>query len=160
MAHVKIFTTGGSIDKIYTIDSVLVTGEPAVYEIMYQANVSIGYEIETILKKDSLDITDEERQMLVDRVRDDAATRIVITHGTDTMIQTAQLLTSITDKVIVLTGSMQPAAFKHTDAIFNVGGAVMAAQTLPNGVYIAMNGTVFDPFCVRKNREVYRFEEI
>lgn len=158
---IKIFTTGGSIDKIYsTQESTFVVGEPQIGNILREANVALDFEIESLLKKDSLDITDGDRRMIFEKVKSDPHRHIVITHGTDTMILTAKMLDQIPDKVIVLTGAMQPAAFKRTDAAFNVGCAIIAAQTLPEGAYVVMNGQVFDPHRVRKNLDLDRFEEI
>jgi len=158
---VKLFTTGGSIDKLYsTGESTFIVGEPQSERILEEANVSLDYEVECLLRKDSLEITDADRQMILERIASDPHQRIVITHGTDTMILTAKTLSQIRDKVIVLTGAMQPAAFRRTDAAFNVGGAIIAAQTLPPGVHIVMNGRVFDPHRARKNMALDRFEEV
>jgi len=123
-------------------------------------NVGFEYECESILRKDSLDITDEERQIILGRVAEDKHRHIVITHGTDTMVQTAKTLQSVPDKVIVLTGSMEPARFKSSDAEFNIGCAITAVQLLPPGVYIVINGRIFDSDRVRKNVELGRFEDI
>jgi L-asparaginase len=158
---IKIFTTGGSIDKLYsTPESSFVVGEPQIGNILQEANVSLDCEIESLLKKDSLDITDDDRRLIFEKVRSDPHRHIVITHGTDTMIATAKMLGQIPDKVIVLTGAMQPAAFKQTDAAFNIGCAIIAVQTLPEGVYVVMNGRVFDPHKAMKNVDLDRFEEI
>ena len=160
-AGIKVLTTGGSIDKRYsTRESDFVVGEPAIVGMLQDANVHLPFEVESLLKKDSLDITDDDRRTIVDRVRADPHRRILLTHGTDTMIETALALRGVRDKVIVLTGAMQPAAFKRTDAALNVGGALIALQTLPEGVYVVMNGRVFDPRKAAKNRELDRFEEI
>jgi L-asparaginase len=156
---IKVFTTGGSIDKIYsTQESSFVVGEPQAGQILHEANVNIDYKVESLIKKDSLEITDADRRMIFERVKSDQHRHVVITHGTDTMILTAEMLQEIPDKVIVLTGAMQPAAFKRTDAAFNVGCAIIAVQTLPAGVYVVMNGQVFDPHKVRKNLELDQFE--
>lgn len=158
---VRVFTTGGSIDKVYsTQESALVVGEPVIEDILREANVNFEFEVEPLLKKDSLDITDDDRRMIFERVRSDPHDHIVITHGTDTMMSTAQMLTQIPDKVIVLTGAMHPAAFKRSDSAFNIGSAMIAVQTLPEGVYVVMNGRVFNPHRARKNRELNRFESI
>jgi len=98
--------------------------------------------------------------MIRQAAQNSRAAHIVITHGTDTMIDTARALAGIADKTIVLTGAMQPARFRLTDAVFNIASAMMAAQTLSAGVYIAMNGQIFDPHSSRKNVELNRFEEI
>lgn len=157
--RIKVFTTGGSIDKGYsTRESAFVVGEPRVGDVLRDANVDLQFEIESITKKDSLELTDEDRVLIVDRVRHDPSRHILITHGTDTMPLTARALSAIRDKVIVLTGAMQPAAFRTTDAHFNVGFAIAALQTLPPGVYIAMNGRIFDPDNVEKDLDKDRFQ--
>ena len=157
---IKFFTTGGTIDKVYfDAKSEFEVGSPQVLEIVKDAHVAFEYEIESIFRKDSLDMTDEDRQLIRHRVEAESCRLIVITHGTDTMIQTARTLAGIPDKTIVLTGSMQPARFRVTDAGFNIGTALGAVQSLPSGVHIAMNGRIFDPRRTRKNREANRFEE-
>ena len=157
----KIFTTGGTIDKIYfDAKSEFQVGPPQVTELLREANVGLDYEIESILRKDSLDLTAADRTLIRNRVSAAAAERIIITHGTDTMIQTALFLKNIPDKTIVLTGSMQPASLRVTDAEFNLGSAVVAVQILVAGVYLAMNGRVFNPDKCRKNVAAHCFEEI
>jgi L-asparaginase len=157
--RIKIFTTGGSLDKGYsTRESAFLVQEPQVGDVLQEANVSIEYEIECLLRKDSLELTDEDRALILRKVREDLAERILITHGTDTMAQTGRHLVGVKGKVIVLTGAMQPASFKRTDAHFNIGFALAALQTLPHGVYIAMNGRIFDPARVEKNPALDRFE--
>jgi L-asparaginase len=156
---IKIFTTGGSIDKGYsTRESSFVVLDPIIGMILEEANVSVEYEIEPLLQKDSLDITEEDREVIARRVGEDSSPRILITHGTDTMVETGKCLAGVPDKTIVLTGAMQPAAFKYTDAYFNIGFAMAAVQVLPAGVYIAMNGEIFDPLDVQKITESDRFE--
>ena len=156
---IKIFTTGGTLDKVYfDANSEFQVGEPGIVELLAEANVAFTYEVESLMRKDSLDLTDEDRSLIHDRVEADSADRILVTHGTDTMIQTAHLLTDVQRKTIVLTGSMQPARLRVSDAAFNVGAAVVAVQTLPPGVYVVMNGCVFDPKTAQKNREQHRFE--
>jgi len=158
---IKIFTTGGSLDKFYsTLESDFIVGEPQAATILRDANVTLEFEVESLLKKDSLQITDDDRAIILERVSRDPNRLIVLTHGTDTMIDTAKLLTQIRGKTIVLTGAMQPAAFKTTDAYFNLGGAIIAVQTLPEGVYLVMNGKVFDPNRSIKNVGKNRFEII
>ncbi len=149
------------MDKFYsTLESDFIVGDPQAATILYDANATFEFEVESLLKKDSLQITDDDRVMILERVSRDPNRLIVLTHGTDTMIATAKLLTQVTGKTIVLTGAMQPAAFKTTDAYFNLGGAIIAVQTLPEGVYLVMNGQVFDPNNVRKIVEENRFTEI
>lgn len=158
---IRIFTSGGSIDKHYsTKESGFIVGEPQVGVILREANASIQYEIESLIRKDSLELSNEDRRMIADKVRAAQERHILITHGTDTMIATALTLLDIPGKVIVLTGAIQPAAFKQSDAAFNIGCAIMALQTSPEGVYLAMNGRLFDPRFTSKNLALDRFEEI
>lgn len=156
---VKIFCTGGTIDKVYfDALSEYQIGEPVVNNILKEALANFSFDVVSILKKDSLEITNEDRDMIFKQVRKDSCEHILITHGTDTMINTAQRLLEIKDKTIVLTGSMQPARFRNTDAIFNIGYAISAAQHLPHGIYLAMNGQIFTPDAVQKNRDAAQFE--
>jgi L-asparaginase len=111
------------------------------------------------MRKDSLDMTDEDRRLIRAAVVRDPAEQVLITHGTDSMTATAAALQDIAGKVIVLTGALNPARFRGSDAIFNIGGAVAAVQSQPPGVYIFMNGRVFDGLKVRKNRDKNRFED-
>ncbi len=157
---IKFFTTGGTIDKIYfDAKGEYAIGEPQVSTLLADVNIGFEFEIESLLKKDSLDLTDADRALIRERVTAEMATLIIITHGTDTMIQTARALKDISGKTIVLTGAMQPARMRVTDAGFNLGTAIAAVQTLPAGVYIAMNGRIFDPENSRKNVAEHRFEE-
>jgi L-asparaginase len=156
-----IFTTGGTIDKVYFDQkSEYEVGVSHIASMLSEANVVLNYECDVLMQKDSLDITEEDRQIVYENVEASPHRHILITHGTDTMIDTAKALKSISDKTIVFVGSMQPARFKSSDAEFNVGFAIAAAQTLPPGVYIAMNGRVFNPDKARKNRDMNRFEEV
>ena len=158
---IKFFTVGGTIDKVYfDRKSDYQVGDSRLHEILKEVNVGFEYECESILRKDSLDITDEERQIILSRVTKEKCRHIVITHGTDTMVETAKILRSVPDKVIVLTGSMEPARFRSSDAEFNIGCAIAAVQLLPPGAYIVMNGRIFDSGKVRKNVELSRFEDI
>lgn len=156
---IRIFTTGGTIDKIYFDQkSQYEIGDPQAGGVLERANVCFDYEVTSILRQDSLDLTDEERLKIKSAVQSTPDKRIVITHGTDTMIDTAKVIEGIPGKTIVLTGSMYPARFRDSDAVFNLGCAVVAAQTLPSGVYIAMNGCIFDPRHSKKNVDLNRFE--
>ena len=158
---IKIITTGGTIDKIYFDQkSQFQVGEPQISGVLREANVTFDYEVQPLLRKDSLDLTDEDRHLIYETIKSDECQRFLITHGTDTMITTARELQKIHDKVMVLTGSMQPAKLRLTDAFFNIGYAIAAVQLLPNGVYIAMNGRIFKPNKARKNVEQNRFEEL
>ena len=159
--ELEIFTTGGTIDKVYfDAKSKFEVGEPQILEVLREANLSIDYRVTPLMRKDSLELTDQDREKVRQAVEASTTTRIVITHGTDTMTDTARALSGIAGKTIVLTGAMQPARFRFTDAVFNIASAMMAAQTLAEGVYIAMNGQLFDPEATRKNVEMNRFEAI
>jgi L-asparaginase len=158
---IKFFTTGGTIDKVYfDANSEFEVGPPQVLEVVKDANVGFEYEIESILRKDSLDLTEADRTLIRHHVEQEPCRLIVVTPGTDTMIETAKALLGIPAKTVVLTGSLQPARFRVTDAVFNIGSAIGAVQSLPAGVYIAMNGRIFDPKRARKNRQQNRFEEV
>ena len=158
--RIKFFTTGGTIDKVYfDAKSEFEVGSPQVLEIIRDAHVTFEYEIESILRKDSLDMTAADRELIRRRIEAEQCPLIVVTHGTDTMVETARALVGISGKTIVLTGSMQPARFRLTDAVFNIGTAIGAVQSLAPGAYLAMNGRIFDPQRTRKNREQNCFEE-
>ncbi len=158
---IKIIATGGTIDKIYFDQkSEFQVGEPQAIEILKEANVAFKYEVVSVLRKDSLDLTDEDREKIYHAVNKDDHRCFVVTHGTDTMVETARMLMGIKNKVIVFTGAMQPAKFRMTDAIFNIAAALTAVQILPAGVYITMNGVVFPADRVRKNIEMQCFEPI
>lgn len=157
---IKIFTTGGTIDKIYFDQkSEYQVGDPQAKGVLEKANVVVEYEVESLLKKDSLDLTDSDRELIRKKVQSTRYDRVIVTHGTDTMIKTARELESVLGKTIVMTGSMYPAQFKESDAVFNMGCAIISVQILNPGVYIAMNGRLFNPRYARKNIELNRFEE-
>lgn len=156
---IKIFTTGGTIDKVYFDQkSTYQVGAPNIALILKELNVNLDYSIESVFRKDSLDITTADRKRLFTKVQKDIHRHIIITHGTDTMVETGKMLMAIPSKVIVLTGALQPALFKDSDAMFNIGCAVAAVQTLPEGTYITMNGCIFAPDTVRKNLKTGQFE--
>lgn len=158
---IRFVTTGGTIDKIYFDDlSQFEVGESQVHHILTEGLVDFDYEIVPLLHKDSLDITDEDRDKVRSYIGADDAQRYVVTHGTDTMAKMADALAGIEGKTIVLTGALTPARFKATDAVFNIGMAVAAAQVAPPGVYIAMSGQVFHAGEVRKNRAENKFEKV
>lgn len=155
---IVVITTGGTIDKAYfDALSTYQVGEPVVRGMLDVARVGDGVQVIELLRKDSLELTDDDRQLLRQRVMAEPASGIVITHGTDTMVQSAQVLRDIPGKTIVFTGALAPARFAQSDASFNLGMAFAAAQTLPPGVYVAMSGRVFDATAVRKDRELGRF---
>lgn len=156
---IKIFTTGGTFDKIYfDAKSEFHIGDTIIGELLEEANVDFDYEIESLLKKDSLDIDEIDRELIREAVTNVNNQRILITHGTDSMVETAKALHGIADKTIVLFGAMQPARMRYSDAMYNLGVASAAVQLLPAGVYLAMNGKIFDPRKVIKNRALNRFE--
>lgn len=156
---IHILTTGGTIDKVYfDASSEFEIGDTLLQELLTEANIHDGYSLRELMRKDSLEMTEEDRQIIADAVSQTSAERLLITHGTDTMAQTAEALKDIAGKTIVLFGAMQPARMRRTDAVFNLGFAWAAASLLPEGVYIAMNGEVFEAGAVRKNLTAKRFE--
>jgi len=158
---IRFITTGGTIDKIYfDALSQFEVGESQVEHILREGLVQFDYEIVSLLQKDSLEITDADRATLRSYIEKDDAGLYVVTHGTDTMVETAGALQGMNDKTVVLTGALTPARFRTTDAIFNVGMAVAAVQASPPGVYITMSGQVFAAGEVRKNRAENRFESL
>jgi len=158
---IKFITTGGTIDKIYFDDlSQFEVGESQVQHILAEGLVTFDFDVVPLFHKDSLEITDEDRRKLREVVAADDASRFIITHGTDTMPETAEALRGIEGKTIVLTGALSPARFRTTDAVFNVGMAVAAAQVAAPGVYIAMSGQVFEAGTVQKNRKQNCFEPL
>jgi len=157
----QVITTGGTIDKIYYDEkSDYQIGEPEIARILSDMKVAFRVQVQPLLRKDSLQLNDDDRELIRRAVESSEAKHILITHGTDTMTDTAKVLESVQDKVIVLTGALNPARFIGSDAVFNIGCAVGAVQALDPGVWIAMNGRVWDPRKVRKNREANRFEAI
>ena len=161
MEQLCIVTTGGTIDKVYFDDkSDFQVGEPQIGRILDEFGVAFRYTVISILRKDSLHITDDDRELLRATIAAQDANHVLVTHGTDSMIETAKVLSSLTNKTIVLTGALNPARFRGSDAEFNIGTAVGAVQALPPGVYIAMNGRIWDPAKVRKNVEANRFEAL
>lgn len=139
--------TGGTIDKAYPMNDDnhgynFQIGQPAFERILKRVNPSCEYETRSILKKDSTDITDDDRLLIHELCANDKADKIIITHGTDTMIQTARVLSSIHGKTIVITGAMQPELFKDSDADFNLGTAIGAMSYVKPDIYIAMGGKI------------------
>ena len=158
---ITFYTAGGTIDKIYfDAKSAYEVGEPILEEILREGNVSFAYESKIIMQKDSLELTDEDRDTIFAAIDRESNPKIILTHGTDTMVKTAKRLQGIEGKVVVLTGSMAPARFRSSDAPFNIAFAIGAVQTLANGVYVAMNGRIFHPDNVRKNPEKAVFETL
>jgi L-asparaginase len=158
---IQIFSTGGTIDKVYyDARSDYQVGLPEIERILSSANVTAPYAIEILMRKDSLDMNEEDRRLIREKVVATDSTNILITHGTDTMVQTGLALCDVPRKTIVLVGSLSPARFAGSDAEFNIGFALAAVQTLPEGVYVAMNGRVFNVMEVQKNRTANRFESV
>ena len=161
ISKLLIITTGGTIDKIYFDDkSDYQIGEPQISQILNAMNVAFDFEVMALMRKDSLHLGDADRKLIHAAVAASDARHVLITHGTDTMVDTAAELADLEDRTIVLTGALNPARFRDSDAIFNIGCAVGAVQSLQAGVYIAMNGKVWDPKEVRKNVRQNRFEHV
>lgn len=158
---IRILITGGTFDKEYDeLTGKLYFKHSHLPEMLRLGRSDLEIEIQTLMMIDSLDMSDTDRSAIVEQCRKAPERRIVITHGTDTMVETAEELASeIRDKTIVLTGAMVPYKFGSSDGLFNLGSALAFAQTLPAGVYIAMNGRYFAAGRVRKNRETGMFEE-
>jgi len=159
---ILILTTGGTIDKNYfdalSEYQIVDSGIPA---LLKEARVALPYRLVEVMRKDSLELTDADRTLIAAAAREAPEMRIVITHGTDTMTETAKLLTALVpDKTIVLTGALSPARFAETDAPFNLGMAFATAQVAAPGVWIAMSGQVFDGLKVRKDRAARKFVAI
>jgi L-asparaginase len=151
---ILILTTGGTIDKQYfdALSQYQIT-DTAVTKLLAIARVTHPYQVEEVIRKDSLDITDQDRALLVARVAQADCSRIIVTHGTDTMTLTSKALSSIAQKTIVLVGALAPARFSESDAAFNLGMAFATAQIAPPGIYITMNGSVFPAAEVTKDRD-------
>ena len=161
ISKLLIITTGGTIDKIYFDDkSDYQVGEPQISQILHLMHVAFDFEVTALMRKDSLHISDRDRELIRATVAASDSRHILITHGTDSMVETAAKLKGLDDKTIVLTGALNPARFWDSDAIFNIGCAVGAVQSLSPGIYIAMNGKVWDPEHVRKNVRQNRFESM
>jgi L-asparaginase len=151
---ILVVTTGGTIDKVYfDASSDYEVGESLVGDLLRQAHVWASYEILSLLRKDSLELTDADRRYVRESIEARPERLVVVTHGTDTMTATARTLFGLPRRTIVLTGALSPARFAQTDAAFNVGMAFAAVQSLAPGVYIVMNGQVFEADRVRKDRE-------
>ena len=158
--RVLLLTTGGTIDKIY-FDSLseYQVGPPGIERLLQRVRFVPQWRVCSLIRKDSLDLTESDRQLIRETVQTAPESRVLITHGTDTMAQTAQSLLGIPDRIIVLTGAMQPAGFHDSDADFNVAFALGALQSLTTpGVWIAMNGQLLAAGKAHKNRELGIFE--
>ncbi|WP_298198797.1 asparaginase domain-containing protein [Novosphingobium sp.] len=154
-----VLTTGGTIDKAYfDALSEYRIEDSAVPALLARARVTAPFRVTELMRKDSLELTDADRALIVAAVREAPEGRIVVTHGTDTMTETARAIAAaVTGKTVVLTGALAPARFAESDAAFNLGMAFAAVQVAPPGVWIAMSGQVFDGLKVRKDRDAGRF---
>ncbi len=162
MSSVRIFVTGGTFDKEYNeLNGQLFFKDTHIQEILKLGRCKLDLSVRTLMLVDSLEMTDTDRSIIIESCKRADEERIVITHGTDTMTTTAEVLAeNITNKTIIITGAMIPYKFGSSDGLFNLGSALAFAQTLPHGVYIAMNGKYFNWNNVRKNRQTGFFEEI
>jgi len=160
--YIKIFATGGTFDKEFNeITGELYFKETNLFKLLQLGRSKIDVKIETLMMVDSLQMTDTERQYILDKCRKEKTNKIVIMHGTDTMVQTATFIAQeIKDKIIIFTGAMIPIKFGSSDGLFNLGSALSFAQVLEPGVYITMNGQYFDWDNVRKNKKLGFFERI
>lgn len=159
---IRVLVTGGTFDKQYNeLAGSLTFGETHVEQVLERGRCRLDVAVAVLMMMDSLELTDAHRARIVEAARDCAERQVVITHGTDTMVETARALAAaVTEKTIVLTGAMVPFAFGSSDGLFNLGSALSFAQVLPAGVYVAMNGRWFAWDDVRKNRELGVFESI
>jgi L-asparaginase len=159
---IRIFITGGTFDKNYNeLTGELFFQDSHLPEMLKLGRCNLEVHVRTLMMIDSLQMRDEDRQIILQQCRSAPETRIVITHGTDTMVESAGVLArGITDKTVVLTGAMIPYKFGSSDGLFNLGSALAFAQTLPPGVYVAMNGRYFTWDRVRKNRQTGMFESV
>jgi L-asparaginase len=159
---IRIFVTGGTFDKEYNeLNGKLYFKDTHLHEMLILGRSRVEVDIRTLMMIDSLDMTDDDRLLVVQHCQKASEDRIVITHGTDTMTDTARVLAqNVTGKTIVLTGAMIPYKFGSSDGLFNLGSALAFVQTLPPGVYVAMNGRYFNWDNVRKNKKTGEFEEI
>ncbi len=159
---IRLFVTGGTFDKEYDeLSGQLFFQDTHVHAMLKLGRCLADVRVRTLMMIDSLEMTDEDRRLILDNCRKAAEDRIVVTHGTDTMAETARLLgENLTGKTVVLTGAMVPYAFGSSDGLFNLGSALSFAQALPEGVYVAMNGRCFTWDNVRKNRERGVFEAL
>jgi L-asparaginase len=162
MNPIKIFVTGGTFDKEYNeINGELYFKKTHLHEMLELGRSQLKVEIETLMMKDSLEMSDEDRNLIVNKCFESNENRILITHGTDTMVKTAKLLAKKNIfKTIVLTGAMIPYKFGSSDGLFNLGSALSFLQSMPHGIYIAMNGNIFNWNNVKKNKKLGLFVPI
>jgi L-asparaginase len=159
---IRIFVTGGTFDKEYNeLTGQLFFKDTHLHEMLRLGRCNVEADIRTLMMIDSLEMTDMDRELIARHCMEADEERIIITHGTDTMGDTAQILAkSINSKTVVLTGAMIPYKFGSSDGLFNLGSAIAFVQTLPHGVYVAMNGKYFHADNVRKNKQTGQFERM
>ncbi len=159
---IRIFITGGTFDKEYNeLNGQLYFKDTHLQELLNLGRSQVQVEIRTLMMIDSLEMTDQDRELIAHQCNSCEEDKIVITHGTDTMAETAQMLAAkVKNKTVVLTGAMIPIKFGSSDGLFNLGSALAFVQTLPKGIYVAMNGRYFNWDNVRKNKETGVFEEV
>jgi len=162
MNPIKIFVTGGTFDKEYNeLNGELYFKNTHLHEMLALARSQLKVNIETIMMKDSLELSDHDRNLIVKKCLESDENQILITHGTDTMVETAKLLAAqINDKTIILTGAMIPYKFGSSDGLFNLGSSLSFLQSLPKGIYIAMNGNIFNCNNVKKNKKLGLFQTL
>ena len=159
---IRLFVTGGTFDKEYNeLTGKLFFKDSHLKEMLEQGRCKVDLSIRTLMMIDSQEMMETDRNIIVSSCNRSKEDKIVITHGTDTMVDTAKYLAEgVKDKTIILTGAMIPITFGSSDGLFNLGSALAFVQTLPNGVYIAMNGRYFNWDNCRKNRKTGLFEEV
>ena len=162
MKYIKIFSTGGTFDKEFNeLNGELYFKKTQLHELLELGRSQLNVKVETLMMIDSLNMTDDERQYIIKKCQKEASQRIIITHGTDTMVETAKILAEhIQDKTIILTGAMIPIKFGSSDGLFNLGSALSFVQILEPGIYITMNGRYFNWDNVKKNKKLGIFERI
>ena len=160
--YIKIFATGGTFDKEFNeINGELYFKETNLYKLLELGRCKLDVKIETLMMIDSLKMSDDDRNYIMKKCKKEKTHKIIITHGTDTIVETAKLLAeNISDKIIILTGAMIPIKFGSSDGLFNLGSALSFSQTLDSGVYITMNGRYFNWDNVKKNKRLGVFERI
>jgi L-asparaginase len=161
MMSIKLFSTGGTIAKRYDeLSGELLFDKEHIQKMLSQGRCTAKIEAVPLMIKDSLEMNEHDRDIIFKACKETTKEKIIITHGTDTMVESAKILSTIKDKTIVFTGAMIPYAFKNSDALFNISAAITAVQILPAGIYICMNGKVFSWENVTKNKKKGIFEKL
>ena len=159
---IRIFVTGGTFDKEYNeLKGTLYFKDTHLHEMLKLGRSRVKVKVETLMMIDSLEMTNSDRKLIAKKCISAKENKIIITHGTDTMAETAKVLgEKVKDKIVIITGAMVPYKFGSSDGLFNLGSSLAFVQTLSNGVYVVMNGRCFNWNNVRKNRKTGEFEEI